>query len=159
MIQEENLKNCMKYNNGCTALPCLERQKYKLKCPKDRLVTRCRSSLARVNRILWPCLLLCKWESICTVKPVKPSFEERFLAWQEAARLRKRPRPRYLGSTESASVREATCKSMLRSWPTGDVKEFWSVVGGLSALDLLHALWKQQNLGDWHFLSGKLLCL
>ena len=151
MIQENNLKNCMEYSNGCTAVPCLERQKYELKDQKDRLVMRCRSSLARVNQILWPCLLLCKWESLCTVKPVKPSFEERFLDWQEAARgsLRKRPRPRYLGSTESASVREATCKSMLRSWPTGDVKEFWSVVGGLSALDLLHALWKQQKLGDW----------
>ena len=78
------------------------------------------------------------------------AFEERFLAWQNAARSARsnRPRrPRYLGSTESAAVRSATCKAMLRKWPGRTVKEFCSVVGGLSALDLLHALRKQQRLG------------
>ena len=77
------------------------------------------------------------------------AFEERFLAWQNAARSRSRrpSRPRYLGSTEAASVRSATCKAMLRKWPGRTVKEFCSVVGGLSALDLLHALRKQQRLG------------
>lgn len=68
-------------------------------------------------------------------------FEERFLAQQEQARARPVDgRPRYVGCTESAEVREATCRSLLRTWPGGPVDEFWTVVGGLSGLDALAAL-------------------
>ncbi|CAE7034692.1 Pol [Symbiodinium natans] len=71
------------------------------------------------------------------------SFEERFLIWREAAR--KRPvenRPRYIACTEAASIRAATCRRLLRTWPGGPVDDFRCVVGGLSGFDCLEALVK-----------------
>ena len=45
---------------------------------------------------------------------------------------------------EAAEVRESTTKALLRSWPGGDLEEFWSVDGGLSGLDALQALHARQ---------------
>lgn len=75
------------------------------------------------------------------VEAPRATFQERFLAQQERARGLPRPgRPRYVGCTESAEVREAFCKALLRTWPGGPVDEMWSVVGGMSGLDALAAL-------------------
>lgn len=80
-------------------------------------------------------------ETAAVVPVVKAPFGERWLAHQARARdLPVEGRPRYVGCTESGDVREGACRALLRSWPGGDVDEFWSVVGGLSGLDSLSAL-------------------
>ncbi|CAE8597802.1 unnamed protein product [Polarella glacialis] len=84
---------------------------------------------------------------------VAASFEERFLARQEAARGGDAvpDRPRYLGCTESAEVRQATSRALLRTWSErsgggacDSAHEFWMVVGGLTGLDSLCAMARSQ---------------
>eukprot|EP00445_Apocalathium_hangoei_P024095 CAMPEP_0203921708 /NCGR_PEP_ID=MMETSP0359-20131031/61826_1 /ASSEMBLY_ACC=CAM_ASM_000338 /TAXON_ID=268821 /ORGANISM="Scrippsiella Hangoei, Strain SHTV-5" /LENGTH=483 /DNA_ID=CAMNT_0050849441 /DNA_START=1 /DNA_END=1452 /DNA_ORIENTATION=+ len=77
-----------------------------------------------------------------TTSSPRQSFEERMLQQQDRAReLPRQDRPRYVGCTESADVRESVVRSLLRTWPAGSgVDEFWTVAGGLSGLDSLAAL-------------------
>jgi len=68
-------------------------------------------------------------------------FGTRFQAQQAKARdFPQEKRPRYIGCTDAAEVREAVCKSLARAWPGGRVDEFWSVAGSMAGLDCLVAL-------------------
>jgi len=69
------------------------------------------------------------------------SFAERLVEGQDRSKeCLVKDRPRYIGCTDSAEVRESVCRLLLRSLPVDQVDEFWSVVGSMSGLDVLNAL-------------------
>eukprot|EP00439_Symbiodinium_sp_Y106_P033066 s1034_g3.t4 len=115
-------------------------------CRPSRLHATC------VVQVLWAGLWAIAWlgrplsfERSLPVASVNAGFEERFLMWREAAKQHPVPnRPPYIACTEAASVRAATCRRLLRTWPGGPVEDFRSVVGGLSGFDSLEALSKAQ---------------